>query len=344
VTGRTALVTGAAGFIGGYLCERLLTAGYHVVGIDNETTGFRDNVPKDVEYIVGDIRDEFALARAFGRTVDVVLHTAAQVSNIASFSDPENDLDINVRGTLKVLQMCLRGQVPRFLHASSMAVYGEPAEVPTTESSACVPLSYYGITKYAAERYVQETGRRTDLGFPFQVTSFRMFNVYGPRQSLTNMYQGVISVFIANLLLGQPITLYGSGLQSRDFVFVGDIVSAWLAAIDNPGTYGQVVNLGTGQDVTIRHLIDTLLAVFGRGEDYPLLKKPTLPGDQFRIAADVTRAAALVGWKPDTSFAEGLAKTVDWARREGVHTQLLSGSQTQARDGSGRMAERTPTE
>lgn len=328
MTGRTALVTGAAGFIGGYLCERLLAEGYHVVGIDNETTGFRANVPVDVEYFVGDIRDDSALTRAFHRKVDVVLHTAAQVSNIKSFSDPENDLDINVRGTLKVMQKCLQGQVPRFLHASSMAVYGEPVQVPTSEAAACVPLSYYGITKYAAERYVQETGRRTDLGSPFRVTSFRMFNVYGPRQSLTNMYQGVISVFIANLLMGEPITLYGSGLQSRDFVYVGDIVDGWMAAIDNPATHGQDINLGTGQDVTIQHLIAALLVIFGHGSKYPLIRRPTLPGDQFRIAADVARAGALLGWRPNTSFAEGLAKTVDWASKEGVYSQLHRPSKT----------------
>ena len=321
-TGGTALVTGAAGFIGSYLCERLLAEGYRVVGVDNETTGFRANVPAAVDYIFGDIRDEATLARAFQGHVDVVLHTAAQVSNIKSHSDPENDLDVNVRGTLKVLQKCLEHKVPRFLHASSMAVYGEPTEVPTSEAAPCVPLSYYGITKYAAERYVQQTARRSDLGFPLQATSFRMFNVYGPRQSLTNMYQGVISVFIANLLAGEPLTLYGSGRQSRDFVYIGDIIEAWVAALDEPATYGEVINLGTGADVTVQHLIDSLLDIFGLGVGYPIVRLPTLPGDQFRIAADIGKAGALLGWKPKTSFVEGLAKTVHWARSEGVYSQL----------------------
>ena len=320
--GKTALVTGAAGFIGSYLCERLLDLGCCVVGVDNETTGFRANVPPAVKHIVGDIRDEAVLARAFAEKVDIVLHTAAQVSNIKSFSDPENDLDVNVRGTLKVLQKCVERRVPRLLYASSMAVYGEPTEIPTGENAPCLPLSYYGITKYAAERYVHQTARRPDLGFALDVTSFRMFNVFGPRQSLTNMYQGVISVFIANLLARDPITLYGSGRQSRDFIYVDDIVDAWITAIDEPRTYGEVINLGTGRDVSIQHLIDSLLAIFGHGPDYPIVRRPALAGDQFRIAADVGKAASLLAWAPRVTFEEGLARTVEWARREGVYSQL----------------------
>ncbi|MCL5111152.1 MAG: NAD-dependent epimerase/dehydratase family protein [Chloroflexi bacterium] len=319
---RTALVTGCAGFIGGYLCERLLAEGYRVVGIDNETTGFRANVPAAVEYLPGDIRDEGVLAEAFGRSLDVVLHAAAQVSNIKSFGDPQSDLDVNVRGTLGVLGKCLAHRVPRLLYASSMAVYGEPAQVPTPETAPCLPLSYYGIGKFAAERYVQQTARRTDLDFAFNVTSFRMFNVYGPRQSLTNPYQGVISVFVANLLQGEPIILYGSGRQSRDFVYIDDIVDAWLAAIAEPRTYGEAINLGTGSDVSIQQLIDTVTEIFGRKGDYPIERRPTLSGDQFRIAADIAKARELLGWTPRVKFAAGLARTVEWARRSGVYSQL----------------------
>ncbi|MHB1131292.1 MAG: NAD-dependent epimerase/dehydratase family protein [Chloroflexota bacterium] len=316
MSAKRALVTGAAGFIGGYLCERLLGLGYEVAGIDDESTGSRANLPAGVQYLVGDIRDEQLLARAFAQRPDVVLHTAAQVSNIQSFSQPEHDLDVNVLGTWRVLRHCLERRVPRFLYASSMATYGEPSELPTSEHAHCLPLSYYGITKFAAERYVHQTARRTDLDFDFQVTSFRMFNVFGPRQSLTNMYQGVISVFIANLLAGDPLILYGSGQQSRDFIYIDDVVDAWITAIDQPAVYGQVVNLGTGRDVSIRQLIDTLLSIFKCPADYRIDRRPTLSGDQYRIAADISRARALLGWQPRVSFEEGLARTVAWAREQ----------------------------
>src|SRR5204863_7356484 len=137
---------------------------------------------------------------------------------------PVDDLRTNVEGTLNILQLCIKYRVPRLLYASSMTLYGNSANVPTPEIEPCSPGSYYGITKYAAERYVHATAERPDLGFDFRVTSFRMYNVFGSRQALDNPYQGVLGIFVGNLLRGEPITIFGDGQQSRDFVHVDDIV------------------------------------------------------------------------------------------------------------------------
>ena len=150
---------------------------------------------------------------------DAVFHVAGQASIKLSFARPETDLATNVLGTVNVLRGCIESGVPRLLHASSMTVYGEPDRIPTPEDVPCIPVSYYGVTKYAAERYVQIAGDRPDLDLA--VTSLRMFNVFGPRQSITNPYQGVLAIFIGNVLRGEPITIHGDGLQTRDFVFVG---------------------------------------------------------------------------------------------------------------------------
>src|SRR5262249_17730654 len=164
-------------------------------------------------YMKGDVGCPDELEPAFAGGLDVVCHLAGQVSLIRSFTDPVTDLQTNVHGTIRVLQACLRYGVPRLLFASSMQVYGRTDVVPTPEGTPAAPASYYGITKYAAERYVHTTAERTDLDFPFRVTSFRMYNVYGPRQSLDNPYQGVLGIFLGHLLRGEPLTVYGDGEQ-----------------------------------------------------------------------------------------------------------------------------------
>jgi UDP-glucose 4-epimerase len=308
------LVTGGAGFIGSHLAERLVGAGHRVVVLDSEVTGRRENVPPAARYLRGDVSRPEDLEAAFAGGLEAVFHVAGQVSLIRSFTDPGIDLRTNVQGTLNVLQACLQYRVPRLLYASSMQAYGVTDVVPTPEETPCRPASYYGITKYAAERYVHTTAERTDLGFAFRVTSFRMYNVYGPRQALDNPYQGVLGIFLGNLLRGEPLTIFGDGEQSRDFVYVGDVVDAWLGALNNPATAGRVFNLGSGRETTINRLADLALAALGRSRrDHPVRHAPGRPGELRRVAADVTRARAVLGWEPRTSLADGLTETVRWA-------------------------------
>jgi UDP-glucose 4-epimerase len=310
-----ALVTGGAGFIGSHLADRLVDNGYQVTVVDNESTGRRSNVPPGARYLRGDVTCPDDLEAVFAHGLDVVLHVVGQVSLTRSYADPAFDLRTNVLGTINVLRLCLKYRVRRLLYASSMTVYGHTASLPTSEDNPCCPVSYYGITKYAGERYVHTTAERVDLDFDFRVTSFRMYNVYGPRQALDNPYQGVLGIFLGNLLRGEPLIIFGDGEQSRDFVYIDDVVDAWVTAIDCRNSDGRVFNLGSGRRISINNLADHALAAFERSRlTYPVEYHPQRSGEQRHVEADTARARTALNWAPRTSFAEGLAKTALWAR------------------------------
>ena len=314
---RRVLVTGGAGFIGSHMADRVLADGNEVGILDNESTGTRANVPAAAHYIAGDVRNPEDVARAFDGGLDAVFQIAGQASTILSFDNPQNDLSINVGGTLNILQACLEHQVPRLIYASSMICYGHPEQVPISEDHPCRPVSYYGITKYAAERYVHATAARNDLDFDFQVTSFRMFNVYGPRQSLANFYQGVVTNFMANIIQEQPIIIHSDGEQARDFIYVEDVVNAWVKALDSPRTHGQVFNLGSGEGITINRLADITLASFDKNRDtHTILYEPVRPGDLRYMQAEMSRTWESLDWTPRTSFDEGMEHTLRWARSQ----------------------------
>lgn len=309
------LITGGAGFIGSHLAEGLIARGDRVVVLDNLSTGNRANVPQGAVLVEGDVTDPSTVDRVVGsEPFDAVLHVAGQASVAQSFTSPERDLSINVLGTLNVLEGCLHAGIPRLVHASSMTVYGEPEVVPTPESHRCIPTSFYAVTKYAAERYVQISGERRDAGL--SVCSLRMFNVYGERQSLSNPYQGVLAIFIANVLRGEPITIHSDGQQTRDFVYVPDVVDAWLAVLDEPATSGHVFNVGSGRETSINEIADTVLEAFRHSrESWPIQSIPAQEGDIRRSAADISRLRDAVGWEPRMSFEEGCRRTVRWAIR-----------------------------
>lgn len=313
----TYLVTGGAGFIGSHLADRLIGDGHRVVILDNESTGRRENVPAEALYLRGDVTNPADVRRAFRTQLDGVLHVAGQASTIRSFDEPGQDLRVNAVGTLNILQACLEHRVPRLLFASSMTVYGHPGRVPTPETEPCRPVSYYGVAKYAAERYAMATMARRDLDFCFAVTAFRMFNVYGERQRLDNPYQGVVGIFIGNLLRAEPITIFGDGQQSRDFVHIDDVVTAWCLALPAEAAAGQVFNLGMGERRSINTLVDTALAALGRSrQTYPVRYGPERPGDQRHMQADVSRLRQVLGWAPAVDFATGMRRTVQWAQAQ----------------------------
>jgi UDP-glucose 4-epimerase len=309
------LVTGGAGFIGSHLVDRLLGDRHQVVVYDSLATGLRENVSGAAQFIKGDVSQANDLECPFVGGLDAVFHIAGQVSLIRSYTDPVIDLRTNVQGTLNVLTKCVEHRVPRLLYASSMTVYGDDAPLPTPEDSPCEPASYYGITKYAGERYVHATAARRDLDFPFHITAFRMYNVYGPRQALDNPYQGVLGIFLGNLLRGEPITIFGDGEQSRDFIYISDICDAWLGALQNPASYGKSINLGSGKRLSINYLADAVLSAFGRTRgQHPVNYAPGRSGEQRHVEADNTRAHHLLGWQPRVPFETGLADTVQWSK------------------------------
>ena len=309
------LVTGGCGFIGTHLCRRLLAEGHSVLVVDNESNGSRENLPSGVKFIRGDVTRPAEIEPAFARGLDAVCNIAGQVSIIRAFSDPTLDLRTNVEGTLNVLQLCVKHRVPRLIHASSMTLYGDCLAVPTPESERCQPDSYYGITKLAAERYVHATALRSDLGFDFTVTSLRMFSVYGPGQSFSNPYQGVLGIFSGNLLRGEPITVFGDGEQTRDFVYIGDVIDAWVKVLKTPSSYGKIINIGSGRSLSINELASAVVAAFGAA-GHPIVRAATRPGEQRSVRAHIGLAKSVLDWEPRTSFEAGLANTVRWAQDE----------------------------
>lgn len=311
------LVTGGAGFIGIHLTRRLLADGHEVFSIDNESNGDPSLVPAGAKYTRGDVTRPDEMEAIFARGLDAVCHIAGQVSIIKAFSDPVADLRTNTEGTVQVLKLCVKHKLPRLLYASSMTLYGDCKQVPTPENEPCKPDAYYGITKYAAERYVHATAERPDLGFDFSVTSLRMFSVYGPGQSYNNPYQGVLGIFSGNVLRGEPITIFGDGEQTRDFVFVEDIVDGWSRALTTPAAKGKVINLGGGRATSINQLADAVVGAFGYGKGgYDIKHVPGRAGEQRSVQADIRQAKELLGWEPNTSFETGLKKTVAWAKSE----------------------------
>ncbi len=311
------LVTGGAGFIGIHLTKRLLADGHEVFVADNESNGDPALVPAAAQYTRADVTKPEEIEPIFAGGIDAVCHIAGQVSIIKAFTDPVADLRTNTEGTVQVLKLCVKHKVPRLLYASSMTLYGDCKVVPTPETEPSVPDSYYGITKFAAERYVHSTAERPDLGFDFSVTSLRMFSVYGPGQSYNNPYQGVLGIFSGNILRGEPITIFGDGEQTRDFVFVEDIVDGWSKALVSQKAKGQIINLGGGRSTSINQLADAVVGAFGYEEDgYPIHHAPGRPGEQRAVQADVRKAKELLGWEPKTSFEAGLKKTVAWAKSE----------------------------
>ena len=302
-------MTGGAGFIGSHLAEALLARGDEVVVLDDLSTGVREHVPAGVDLVEADVATD--VSEAFDPRPDAVLHVAGQASIFKSFDNPEADLRTNVAGTLNVIEACAARGVERLVFAGSMTAYGEPEHVPTSEAAPCVPVSYYGVTKYAAERYVQASAPRG-----LAVTTLRMFNVYGERQSLTNPYQGVLAIFIGNVLRGEPITIHSDGEQTRDFVYVGDVVDAWLRVLEEPRTHGRALNVGSGRETSINELARAVVRSSGHDpEAWELRHAAAQEGDVRRSAADTSALREVTGWTPTTALDDGLARTIDWAAR-----------------------------
>jgi UDP-glucose 4-epimerase len=312
---KTVLVTGGAGFIGSNMTDELLERGYKVVVLDNLCTGLKENINPKAKFIKGDVREIKDLEKVFKNKIDVIFHIAGCASTIKSFDDPAADLYTNVLGTINIINCAVKHKVTRLLYASSMTSYGVPDAVPVKETMGTRPIAYYGITKYAGERYVLATGLRTDMGFKLNATAFRMFNVYGRRQSLTNPYQGVVSIFIGNVMRNENVTVFGDGKQSRDYVHISDVANAWIGAIENKKAFGEVFNLGSGIRISVNELIDTTLKSFGKNrKNHKIIYKDSRPGDQRHMQADISKAMKLLKWRPKVKFEDGLSDVINWAK------------------------------
>lgn len=307
------LVTGGAGFIGSSIARRLLRDGHSVVIIDNLVTGYERNIPKGAVFKKLDIGDEKQIELIPEEKYDAIFHLAAQSSGEISNEKPGLDILTNALGTLNLLRWAEKRGMKRFLYASSMSVYGDlpPSALPIKETTPCEPLSFYGITKLAAEHYVKHFSRKG-----MDTTIFRMFSVYGPGQDMTNMKQGMVSIYLAYILKNEPIWVKGSKDRFRDFIYIDDVVEAWVGALAAKASYGKTYNLAGGKKVHVRELVEAELKACGVKPDYPVKYEGSTPADQFGVYADITRAKGDLGWAPKVSLADGLKKMVEWVRKD----------------------------
>jgi UDP-glucose 4-epimerase len=310
------LVTGAAGFIGSTLVDRLLAEGHQVTGVDNLSAGSRvANVksahrhtdPGRFTFVAVDVRHPELSGIVAGCNPDVVFHLAAQVDVRRSVEDPLFDARSNVLGTINLLEACRRAGVPRIIYATSGgARYGAPAALPATEDTPVDPLSPYAAAKIAGELYMRAYAGMYGL----EPISLALANVYGPRQD-PNGEAGVVAAFGSAMISGRPTTIYGDGSATRDYVYVDDVVTAFLCAADAPSTTGTF-NIGTGVQTTAAELHQLIAEAVGVSR--PPHHAEARTGEVHASALDPTEAGRVLGWKPDTDLTEGIKRTVDWLR------------------------------
>ncbi len=307
-----ALITGGAGFIGSHLAEALCRRGVRTVVLDDLSSGSLRNLPSGeghLEFHQGSITDPDALRRALAGC-DRVFHLAALVSVPQSLAQPRESHRRNVVGTLEVLTAAREAGVRRVVLASSSAVYGDGPELRKHEALPPRPLSPYALQKYTAEQYA----RLFHAWYGLETVALRFFNVFGPRQAADSPYSGVIARFCEAFLNDEPPCIYGDGRQSRDFVYVSDVVAALLAAADAPAARaaGRVFNVGTGQSRTLLELVATLQQLTGRALEPRF--EPARPGDIRHSCPDLSAIRTALGWQAEVAWEDGLARTLEFYR------------------------------
>jgi len=303
---KTYLVTGAAGFIGSAIARRLIGEGHRVWTIDNLSTGRRENLPEGIQFVHGACQDPDSILALQATAFDAVLHFAGQSSGEVSFDDPSYDLRTNTESSLRLIDFALSYGCRRFIYASSMSVYGRVADTRIAESHPCKPLSFYGVGKMASEHYLR-IYREKGL----QDTALRLFNVYGPHQNMGNLRQGMVSIYLAQMLQGDKVIVKGAMDRFRDFIFIDDVVDCACSIIEDPRAYGGVFNVGTGIRTTVGSLLEKLQAVSRLTT--PIVQLEGTPGDQAGIFADVSHAQQTLGFTSKVKLDDGLKAMVDWA-------------------------------
>lgn len=303
----TVLVTGGAGFIGSWMAKRLLNASASVVVVDNLFTGKRNNVPKGATFVEGSLADEETFEQLDEYDIDTVFHLAGQSSGEKSFDDPKLDFRSHAVSTFNLLQWCHTSNIDRVLYASSMSVYGDPEYLPVDESHSVSPKTYYAAGKLSAEAYVKLFG---NMGH--NTTIFRLFSVYGPGQNMENMKQGMVSIYLSFVLDEETLVIKGPTERFRDFVYIDDVVDAWMTAKDAPETYGETYNICRGRCVEVDELVDTILEICGEDE-YPVEVTDGTPGDQFGIYGDASKFKSDVDWEASVSLRSGLERMIEKA-------------------------------
>ncbi|MBP7217115.1 MAG: SDR family oxidoreductase [Candidatus Omnitrophica bacterium] len=312
------LVTGGAGFIGSHITERLLKEGHFVRVLDNFSSGKEENLSfthdsrlnTQYELLKGDIRDKSTCDKACAG-VDYILHQAALRSVPKSMKDPESYNDVNINGTLYLLQAALKNKVKRFVFASSSSVYGDTDQFPEREDMYPLLISPYALSKLANEYYCRIFSNAWGL----ETVGLRYFNVFGPRQALDDEYAVVIPKFIHCILHDEQPPIFGTGKQSRDFTYIDNVVEAnILAATAALKNKHEVINVANGKDTTVLQLVDGINKILKKNITPKFL--PVRAGDVFKTLADVTKLKNTLGLKNPIDFDEGLRRTVDWFKNK----------------------------
>ncbi len=310
------LVTGGAGFIGSHIAQAYLAGGWEVVVLDDLSRGKERNIPSGARFVRADIRSPDARRLLAEGGFTVLNHHAAQIDVRVSVDEPALDAAINVVGLVNLLDGAGAGGVRRVVFASSGGVvYGDPEVVPTPESAPKAPISPYGVSKLAGEYYMRALAALRG----FEAVAMRYANVFGPRQD-PKSEAGVVSIFVSRLLEDRPLTVFGNGLQTRDYVFVRDVaranVLASTAAVPaGDGIDATAFNIATAKQTNVLEVAEMVGRVMGRKPEIEFA--PARAGELFRSSLDVSKARKVLGWKPEVGFDDGLPQLVDWFRKEG---------------------------
>lgn len=298
------LVTGGAGFIGSHVADALLGQGHTVDVLDNLSTGRRWKVPDSASLFEHDIRSDAAAGLVAERQYDLLVHHAAQMDVRRSVKEPAYDADVNIGGFLNLMEAGKESGLKKVIFASTGgAIYGEPVSVPQDLDHPLQPVSPYGVAKLASEKYLQYYSHQHGI----ETVSLRYANVYGPRQN-PHGEAGVVAIFARQMLGGEQPVINGDGTQTRDYVYVGDVVDANLAAVD----YNRrgVFNVGTAQETSVNQLFRQIRDE--TGVDVPEEHVEAKPGEQQRSVLGIAKTSETLGWSPEVSLEEGLSRTVDW--------------------------------
>jgi UDP-glucose 4-epimerase len=295
------LVTGGAGFIGAYLANRLHDEGHYVRVLDNLSSGDPATLASAISFTRGDVRDVPKLWSLL-QGVDAVYHLAALVSVPASVLYPREYNDVNVGGTVALLEACRDVGVKRVIFASSATVYGDQKVKPVSEELAPQPAVPYAVSKLAAERYLFTIGRLEG----FETVALRIFNAYGPRQQLPPAHAPVIPLFMHQILGGGSVVVFGAGQQTRDFVYIEDVVDALMSAATATNVNQQVINVGSGEETSMGQLIEQIGSTVHAGAD--VIYNPEKPGGIGSLVADLAKAKQLLKYRPRTNLTDGLRK------------------------------------
>ncbi|HEU5121143.1 MAG TPA: GDP-mannose 4,6-dehydratase [Candidatus Nitrosocosmicus sp.] len=308
------LITGAAGFLGSHLSEKYVNEGHIVYGIDNLLNGNLNNVRtllhrKNFKFIHDDIRNK-ELYSKIPTDIDAIIHLAAQIHVDRSIVNPEETFDINVSGTMKVLEYARMNDINKILFASTSEVYGSAKYVPMNEDHPLAAQHPYGVSKISADRLCYTYNETYDLG----IDIIRCFNFFGPRQKDSG-YGGVIAIFINRVLQNKPPIIYGDGNQTRDYMYVEDAVNAYdkvLHSRDNPGKYG--INFGTGAEKSVNEIAELTIKYAGAENNLKAIHVDARPTEVQRLFADISKAKELLDFTPKIQFEQGISLLMDWYR------------------------------